>query len=137
MDSLVFGGNFLHSYNIGTRKYLKYQLHAAYSFNWVTELKVIDIEKATRVPKKFRFPYFTKYHDLSCLFATLTNSCSSQTVLVRGRQISPRYQGQRGILTSSSGIAGGPMLVPCIGSASHGTRKRSSQTRCKRTGSYG
>ncbi|KAG8217341.1 Clavaminate synthase-like protein [Butyriboletus roseoflavus] len=42
-DSLVFGGNFLHSYNIGT------------------QLKVIDIEKATRVPKKFRFPYFTKY----------------------------------------------------------------------------
>lgn len=29
----------------------------------MTELKVIDIEKATRVPKKFRFPYFTKYHD--------------------------------------------------------------------------
>ena len=29
----------------------------------VTELKVVDIEKVTRVPKKFRFPYFTKYHD--------------------------------------------------------------------------
>ncbi|KAF8840982.1 Clavaminate synthase-like protein [Paxillus ammoniavirescens] len=42
LDSLVFGGNFLHSYNVGT------------------QLKVIDIEKATRVPKKFRFPYFTK-----------------------------------------------------------------------------
>lgn len=24
---------------------------------------MVDIEKATRVPKKFRFPYFTKYHD--------------------------------------------------------------------------
>ncbi|KAG9318283.1 Clavaminate synthase-like protein [Chiua virens] len=43
IDSLVFGGNFLHSYNVAT------------------QLKVIDIEKATRVPKKFRFPYFTKY----------------------------------------------------------------------------
>ncbi|KAF8558444.1 Clavaminate synthase-like protein [Imleria badia] len=42
MDSLVFGGNFLHSYNVGT------------------QLKVIEIEKATRVPKKFRFPYFAK-----------------------------------------------------------------------------
>ncbi|KAF9239635.1 Clavaminate synthase-like protein [Melanogaster broomeanus] len=42
MDSLVFGGNFLHSYNVRT------------------QLKVVDIEKATRVPKKFRFPYFTK-----------------------------------------------------------------------------
>ncbi|KAF9228635.1 Clavaminate synthase-like protein [Gyrodon lividus] len=42
LDSLVFGGNFLHSYNVST------------------QLKVIDIEKATRVPKKFRFPYFTK-----------------------------------------------------------------------------
>lgn len=29
----------------------------------MTELKVIDIEKVTRVPKKFRFPYFTKYRD--------------------------------------------------------------------------
>lgn len=35
----------------------------ACSLTRVTELKVIDIEKATRVPKKFRFPYFTKYRD--------------------------------------------------------------------------
>ncbi|KAG6379102.1 hypothetical protein JVT61DRAFT_11538 [Boletus reticuloceps] len=42
VDSLVFGGNFLHSYNVAT------------------QLKVIEIEKTTRVPKKFRFPYFTK-----------------------------------------------------------------------------
>ncbi|KAG8748693.1 JmjC domain-containing histone demethylation protein 1 [Ceratobasidium sp. 414] len=41
-DSLVFGGNFLHSYNIAT------------------QLRVRDIEVATRVPKKFRFPFFTK-----------------------------------------------------------------------------
>ncbi|KAG8701282.1 JmjC domain-containing histone demethylation protein 1 [Ceratobasidium sp. 394] len=41
-DSLVFGGNFLHSYNIAT------------------QLRVRDIEIATRVPKKFRFPFFTK-----------------------------------------------------------------------------
>ena len=38
----------------------------------VTELKVIDIEKVTRVPKKFRFPYFTKYRDLTCLVTTIT-----------------------------------------------------------------
>ncbi|KAG2360732.1 Clavaminate synthase-like protein [Suillus spraguei] len=42
VDSIVFGGNFLHSYNIAT------------------QLKVIDIEKATHVPKKFRFPLFVK-----------------------------------------------------------------------------
>ncbi|KAF8436936.1 Clavaminate synthase-like protein [Boletus edulis BED1] len=42
VDSLVFGGNFLHSYNVAT------------------QLKVVEIEKTTRVPKKFRFPYFTK-----------------------------------------------------------------------------
>ncbi|KAJ8585218.1 Clavaminate synthase-like protein [Rhizopogon salebrosus TDB-379] len=42
VDSLVFGGNFLHSYNVAT------------------QLKVIDIEKATHVPKKFRFPLFVK-----------------------------------------------------------------------------
>ncbi|KII88859.1 hypothetical protein PLICRDRAFT_40504 [Plicaturopsis crispa FD-325 SS-3] len=42
VDSLVFGGNFLHSYNMGT------------------QLRVRDIEIATRVPNKFRFPFFSK-----------------------------------------------------------------------------
>lgn len=42
VDSLVFGGNFLHSFNIAT------------------QLKVTEIEKATHVPKKFRFPLFAK-----------------------------------------------------------------------------
>ncbi|KAI6019698.1 Clavaminate synthase-like protein [Pisolithus orientalis] len=42
VDSLVIGGNFLHSYNVAT------------------QLKVLEIEKATHVPKKFRFPMFTK-----------------------------------------------------------------------------
>ncbi|TFY81734.1 hypothetical protein EWM64_g2277 [Hericium alpestre] len=41
-DTLVFGGNFLHSYNAQT------------------QLKVREIEIATHVPKKFRFPFFTK-----------------------------------------------------------------------------
>ncbi|KAF9807681.1 hypothetical protein IEO21_08118 [Rhodonia placenta] len=42
VDTLVFGGNFLHSYNVPT------------------QLKVRDIEIATHVPKKFRFPYFIR-----------------------------------------------------------------------------
>ncbi|KAF8484388.1 hypothetical protein JB92DRAFT_3028837 [Gautieria morchelliformis] len=42
MDSLVFGGNFLHSWNMAT------------------QLRVRDIEIATHVPKKFRFPLFTR-----------------------------------------------------------------------------
>ncbi|KAF8526841.1 jumonji protein [Hysterangium stoloniferum] len=42
IDSLVFGGNFLHSWNIGT------------------QLRVREIEIATHVPKKFRFPLFTR-----------------------------------------------------------------------------
>ncbi|KAG8795110.1 JmjC domain-containing histone demethylation protein 1, partial [Serendipita sp. 399] len=41
-DTLVFGGNFLHSLNMKT------------------QLRVRDIEIRTRVPKKFRFPLFTK-----------------------------------------------------------------------------
>ncbi|KAG8874642.1 JmjC domain-containing histone demethylation protein 1 [Tulasnella sp. 331] len=41
-DSLVFGGNFLHSYNIAT------------------QLRVREVEIATRVPKKFRFPLFQR-----------------------------------------------------------------------------
>ncbi|CED82643.1 F-box protein JEMMA and related proteins with JmjC, PHD, F-box and LRR domains [Phaffia rhodozyma] len=42
VDTLVFGGNFLHSYNIPM------------------QLKLQDIEIATEVPKKFRFPHFNK-----------------------------------------------------------------------------
>ncbi|EPQ58517.1 jumonji protein [Gloeophyllum trabeum ATCC 11539] len=42
VDTLVFGGNFLHSYNVAT------------------QLKVRDIEISTHVPKKFRFPFFAK-----------------------------------------------------------------------------
>ncbi|KIM31038.1 hypothetical protein M408DRAFT_327932 [Serendipita vermifera MAFF 305830] len=41
-DTLVFGGNFLHSLNMKT------------------QLRVRDIEIRTKVPKKFRFPLFTK-----------------------------------------------------------------------------
>jgi len=42
VDTLVFGGNFLHSYNMAT------------------QLRVREIEIATHVPKKFRFPFFAK-----------------------------------------------------------------------------
>ncbi|GLB35227.1 putative protein with domain family that is part of the cupin metalloenzyme superfamily [Lyophyllum shimeji] len=42
VDTLVFGGNFLHSYNV------------------LTQLRVRNIEIATQVPKKFRFPMFSK-----------------------------------------------------------------------------
>ncbi|EPT01807.1 hypothetical protein FOMPIDRAFT_152091 [Fomitopsis schrenkii] len=41
-DTLVFGGNFLHSYNVSV------------------QLKVREIEINTHVPKKFRFPHFVK-----------------------------------------------------------------------------
>ncbi|KAF8644156.1 hypothetical protein AX16_008683 [Volvariella volvacea WC 439] len=41
-DTLVFGGNFLHSYDVAT------------------QLRVCEIENATHVPRKFRFPLFTK-----------------------------------------------------------------------------
>ncbi|KAF5330358.1 hypothetical protein D9619_005662 [Psilocybe cf. subviscida] len=42
VDTIVFGGNFLHSYDVPT------------------QLRVRDIEIATAVPAKFRFPMFTK-----------------------------------------------------------------------------
>ncbi|KAF5365765.1 hypothetical protein D9758_003174 [Tetrapyrgos nigripes] len=42
VDTLVFGGNFLHSYNVAT------------------QLRVREIEIKTHVPKKFRFPHFSK-----------------------------------------------------------------------------
>ncbi|KAI8340251.1 hypothetical protein BC941DRAFT_348809 [Chlamydoabsidia padenii] len=41
-DALVIGGNFLHGLNIGT------------------QLRIFDIEEATNVPTKFRFPYFKR-----------------------------------------------------------------------------
>lgn len=41
-DSLVFGGNFLHSFSVEK------------------QLQVAHIEEVTRVPQKFRFPFFTE-----------------------------------------------------------------------------
>ncbi|GAA5909279.1 [Histone H3]-lysine-36 demethylase [Sporobolomyces salmoneus] len=41
-DSIVIGGNFLHSLNIPT------------------QLRIYEIELATKVPKKFRYPHFVK-----------------------------------------------------------------------------
>jgi len=41
-DSLVFGGNFLHSYDVAT------------------QLRIREIEISTQVPKKFRFPMFIR-----------------------------------------------------------------------------
>lgn len=41
-DSLVFGGNFLHSFSIET------------------QLRIAQLEDATRVPNKFRFPFYTE-----------------------------------------------------------------------------
>ncbi|KAG9003942.1 JmjC domain-containing histone demethylation protein 1 [Tulasnella sp. JGI-2019a] len=66
-DSLVFGGNFLHSYNI------------------VTQLRVREIEIATRVPKKFRFPLFQRMcwyvaeHYLQLLKTTSTTSTQTSS----------------------------------------------------------
>ncbi|TFK25004.1 JmjC domain-containing histone demethylation protein 1 [Coprinopsis marcescibilis] len=42
VDTMVFGGNFLHTYNVAT------------------QIKVRNIEIATQVPKKFRFPMFSR-----------------------------------------------------------------------------
>ncbi|XP_055707188.1 jmjC domain-containing histone demethylation protein 1 [Phlebotomus papatasi] len=41
-DSLVFGGNFLHSFGI------------------VKQLKIAQVEDTTKVPQKFRYPFFTE-----------------------------------------------------------------------------
>nr|XP_023016137.1 jmjC domain-containing histone demethylation protein 1-like [Leptinotarsa decemlineata] len=42
VDSLVFGGNFLHSYGIEK------------------QLKIAQVEDTTKVPQKFRYPFFTE-----------------------------------------------------------------------------
>lgn len=44
IDSLVFGGNFLHSYNIKL------------------QLRVYDIEDNTHIPRKLRYPFFIEIH---------------------------------------------------------------------------
>lgn len=54
-DSLVFGGNFLHSFGI------------------VKQLKIAQVEDATKVPLKFRYPFFTEmlWHVLAKYVYTL------------------------------------------------------------------
>lgn len=53
VDSLVVGGNFLHSYNIGT------------------QLRLHEIEIATRVPKRYRYPQFVRFRALRSHHALL------------------------------------------------------------------
>lgn len=60
IDTLVFGGNFLHSYNVATRESSQNCSVFGRPDDYLTELKIRDIELATHVPKKFRFPYFVK-----------------------------------------------------------------------------
>lgn len=57
-DTLVFGGNFLHSYNVPIRECLF--LSDTVLLMRSIELKVREIEINTHVPKKFRFPYFVR-----------------------------------------------------------------------------
>ena len=57
-DALVFGGNFLHSYNAALRAFVSWY-HSSRSSR-PTELKVREIEISTHVPKKFRFPLFSR-----------------------------------------------------------------------------
>lgn len=74
-DSLVIGGNFLHAMNISA------------------QLQVYDIESATKVPAKFRFPFYKRmnwyaahyYHDLLQGKFTMTHNmyCFILTCLSR------------------------------------------------------
>ncbi|ORX61871.1 Clavaminate synthase-like protein [Hesseltinella vesiculosa] len=57
-DALVIGGNFLHGLNIGT------------------QLKIYDIEEITKVPDKFRFPFFKRINWYA------VEKCSSRCVCV-------------------------------------------------------
>lgn len=68
MDSIVFGGNFLHSYNVDTREYPRpldppFNSIAADSFFSSSggELRLRQIEIDTKVPQRFRFPMFDRY----------------------------------------------------------------------------
>ena len=57
-DALVFGGNFLHSYNAALRTCAScYRLSRS---SRPAELKVREIEISTHVPKKFCFPLFAR-----------------------------------------------------------------------------
>ncbi|KAF8964078.1 JmjC domain-containing histone demethylation protein 1 [Flammula alnicola] len=60
IDTLVFGGNFLHSYDVATRTCAEYYHSQSFPIDPFPELRVREIEIATQVPKKFTFPMFTK-----------------------------------------------------------------------------
>lgn len=78
-DSLVFGGNFLHSWNIATREQLAGHRSSEFELTSLlaAELRVRDLEIATKVPKKFRFPYFRRYVD--CCQRTFSPSLNFHT----------------------------------------------------------
>lgn len=68
MDSIVFGGNFLHSYNADTREFprsLDSPLNSIATDSFLSlsggELRLRQIEIDTKVPQRFRFPMFDRY----------------------------------------------------------------------------
>lgn len=68
MDSIVFGGNFLHSYNVDTREFprsLDSPLNSIATDSFFSssggELRLRQIEIDTKVPQRFRFPMFDRY----------------------------------------------------------------------------
>lgn len=56
MDSIVFGGNFVHSYDIPAREFTFIP-----ELSMLTaELRLRQIEIDTKVPLRFRFPFFDR-----------------------------------------------------------------------------
>ncbi|KAK4689621.1 hypothetical protein P7C73_g484, partial [Tremellales sp. Uapishka_1] len=58
VDSIVFGGNFLHSYDIPTREKPAGWWELVLTAN--PELRLRQIEIDTKVPQRFRFPFFDR-----------------------------------------------------------------------------
>lgn len=73
-DSLVFGGNFLHSFGI------------------VKQLKIAQVEDVTKVPIKFRYPFFTEmlWHVLAKYVYTLLGRSHIESELDRIEEVTEK-----------------------------------------------
>lgn len=72
MNSIVFGGNFVHSYDIPTRENpCDYGVTPTAADP--SELRLRQIEIDTKVPQRFRFPFFDRSVKCKLTWSTLTS----------------------------------------------------------------
>lgn len=99
------------------------------------ELKVRDIEIATQVPKKFRFPLFSRLVVLAHLRRRYAQTLRVQALLVCRGEISARFASKGRVPSPCPGVCGGAVRVSGVGGEDGGKRFGVGKARSQRSNS--